>query len=88
MLCVGCCRNGWADGGRLGEMFMLGTTVLRENKLREVVPTLLRIHFLGHVTSDEGIVVDPMKVEAIRKWHVPMNVPKVRNFVGLAGYYQ
>jgi hypothetical protein len=32
--------------------------------------------------------VDPMKVEAIREWPAPTNVPEVRNFMGLAGYYQ
>jgi hypothetical protein len=32
--------------------------------------------------------VDPAKVEAIREWHALKNVPEVRNFMGLAGYYQ
>jgi hypothetical protein len=32
--------------------------------------------------------VDPMKVEAIMEWHAPKNVPEVRNFMGLAGYYR
>jgi hypothetical protein len=33
-----------------------------------------RIHYLGYVISDEGIVVDPAKVEAIMEWHAPTNV--------------
>jgi chemotaxis signal transduction protein len=40
------------------------------------------IHYLGHVISDEGIVVDPMKVEDIMEWHVSMNVPGVHSFMG------
>jgi hypothetical protein len=47
-----------------------------------------RIHYLGHVISGEGIVVDPTKVEAIMEWPVSMNVTEVRSFMGLAGYYR
>jgi hypothetical protein len=34
-----------------------------------------KIHHLGHVISNEGITMDPAKVEAIMEWHEPMNVP-------------
>jgi hypothetical protein len=47
-----------------------------------------RIHYLGHVISDEGIAVDPAKVEAIMEWPAPTNVTEVRSFMGLAGYYR
>jgi hypothetical protein len=47
-----------------------------------------RIHYLGHVISGEGIVVDPAKVEAIMEWPAPTNVIEVRSFMGLAGYYR
>jgi hypothetical protein len=47
-----------------------------------------KIHYLGHVISSEGIVVDPAKVEAIMECPAPTNVPKVRSFMGLAGYYR
>jgi hypothetical protein len=47
-----------------------------------------QIHYLGHIISKEGIVVDPKKVEAIREWSVPRNVEKVRYFMGLEGYYR
>jgi hypothetical protein len=47
-----------------------------------------RIHYLGHVISGEGIVVDPTKVEAIMEWPVPTNVTEVHSFMGLAGYYR
>jgi hypothetical protein len=65
---------------------------LRENKLYGKLSKCSfyqsKIHYLGHVISDEGIVVDPTKVEAIMEWLAPMNVPEVRSFMGLAGYYQ
>jgi hypothetical protein len=62
--------------------------VLRENKLREAVTKISRINCLGHVISDEGITVDPVKVEAIMEWHAPTNVLEVCSFMGLVGYYR
>jgi hypothetical protein len=47
-----------------------------------------KIHYLGHVISDEGIIVDPRKVEAIMEWPALKNVPEVCIFMGLAGYYR
>jgi hypothetical protein len=32
--------------------------------------------------------VDPAKVEAIMEWPTSTNVPEVRSFMGLAGYYR
>jgi hypothetical protein len=47
-----------------------------------------RIHFLGHVVSEQGIVVDPENIEAIGGSPAPRNVLEVRSFMGLAGYYK
>jgi hypothetical protein len=47
-----------------------------------------KIHYLGHVISSEGIIVDPTKGKAIMEWPILMNVPEVRIFMGLAGYYR
>jgi hypothetical protein len=66
--------------------------VLREHKLYGKLSKCSfyqsRIHYLGHVISGEGIVMDPAKVEAIMEWPVPTNVTEVRSFMGLAGYYR
>jgi hypothetical protein len=40
------------------------------------------IHYLGNVISDEGIVVDLPRVEAIMEWPIPTNVSKVHIFMG------
>ena len=44
--------------------------------------------FLDHIISKEGISVDPKKIEAMVNWSRPTNMMKVRNFLGLAGYYR
>ena len=49
---------------------------------------LNQVMFLGHVTSRDGITVDPSKIEAIVNWAVPTNVSEVRSFLGLVGYYR
>jgi hypothetical protein len=47
-----------------------------------------KIHYLGHIISEQGIAVDPEKFEAIREWPTPRYVSDVRYFMGLAGYYK
>jgi hypothetical protein len=37
--------------------------------------------------TDGGIEVDPSKVQNVLNWSLPKNVPKIRSFLGLAGYY-
>jgi hypothetical protein len=49
---------------------------------------LKEVSFLGHIITDGGIVVDPSKVRDVLNWSPPKNVPEIRSFLGLAGYYQ
>ena len=44
--------------------------------------------FLRHIISEEGIRVDPKKIEVIIEWKPPRNVTEVHSFLGLAGYYR
>ena len=46
------------------------------------------IGFLGHVVSNEGVSVDPEKIECIKNWPQPKTATEVRSFLGLAGYYR
>ncbi|WJX45504.1 hypothetical protein P8452_32379 [Trifolium repens] len=46
------------------------------------------VNFLGHVISEEGISVDPAKIETVLAWKQPQTVTDIRSFVGLAGYYR
>jgi len=43
---------------------------------------------MGHVVSNEGVSVDPQKIEAVTNWPRPKNPTEVRSFLGLEGYYR
>nr|GFD55574.1 putative reverse transcriptase domain-containing protein [Tanacetum cinerariifolium] len=46
-----------------------------------------KVQFLGHVINSEGIHVDPTKIESIKDWESSKSPMKIRQFLGLAGYY-
>ena len=46
------------------------------------------IGFLGHVINQDGIKMEPSKVDAVFKWPQPKNIHEIRSFLGLAGYYR
>ena len=56
-------------------------------KLKKCKFWLEMVHFLGHVMSQEGISVNPSKIEPIVNWQGPTNVFEVRSFLGMAGLY-
>ncbi|KAD2804832.1 hypothetical protein E3N88_38209 [Mikania micrantha] len=49
---------------------------------------LKEVQFLGHVVDQQGIHVDPAKIEAIKDWKAPKTPSEIRSFLGLAGYYR
>ncbi|WJZ82884.1 hypothetical protein VitviT2T_002608 [Vitis vinifera] len=66
-----------------GHHLHMALQTLRENqlyaKLEKCDFWLQEIQFLGHMVSQEGISVDPTKVEAVTKWERPKNVFEVRS---------
>jgi hypothetical protein len=46
------------------------------------------VKFLGHTISNDGISVDPSKVQEVMDWKPPKSVHQIRKFLGLAGYYR
>ncbi|KAI3518312.1 hypothetical protein L1887_06894 [Cichorium endivia] len=66
--------------------------VLRQEKLYAKFSKcdfwLQEVQFLGHLVNQNGIMVDPTKVETVLKWEVPKTPSEIRSFLGLAGYYR
>ncbi|CAH9077225.1 unnamed protein product [Cuscuta europaea] len=74
------------------EHLRIALQTLRENqlyaKLSKCEFWMDRIAFLGHIITQEGVSVDPSKIEAVVDWPTPTTVTEVRRFLGLAGYYR
>ena len=74
------------------EHLILTLQLLRDHqlyaKLRKCDFYRDRIQYLGHIISEEGILVDPEKIEAIMNSPTSRNVTDVRSFMGLVGYYR
>nr|GEV50484.1 putative reverse transcriptase domain-containing protein [Tanacetum cinerariifolium] len=47
-----------------------------------------KVQFLGHVIDSQGIHMDPAKIESIKDWAPPKTATKIRQILGLAGYYR
>jgi hypothetical protein len=66
--------------------------VLREHqlyaKLSKCTFLSKKIHYLGHIVSEDGIHWIPENIEAIKSWQQPKNILEVRSFMGLVGYYR
>ncbi|GJR64326.1 putative reverse transcriptase domain-containing protein [Tanacetum coccineum] len=46
------------------------------------------VQFLRHLIDSQGLHVDPAKIEAAKNWASPTTPTEIRQFLGLAGYYQ
>nr|GEZ32033.1 putative reverse transcriptase domain-containing protein [Tanacetum cinerariifolium] len=47
-----------------------------------------KVQFLGHVIDSQGIHVDPTKIKSVKDWASPKSPTKIRQFLGLVGYYR
>ncbi len=45
-----------------------------------------KLHILGHIVNDNGIKMDPSKVDTVLNWKVPTNHELLSGFLGLVGY--
>ena len=44
------------------------------------------VPFIGHIATDQGLCVDPAKVQAIKEMPMPKNIAAVQRLLGLAQY--
>ena len=66
------------------EHLRIALEILRKEKLYAKFSKcefwLREVQFLGHVVSNEGIKVDPSKIEAVLNWDRPRTPMEVRSF--------
>ena len=46
------------------------------------------VEFLGYVVSQQGISMDPSKVQTVLNWQIPRSVRDVQCFLGFANFYR
>jgi hypothetical protein len=54
-------------------------------KLRKCSLCQSKIHYLGHIISEEEIAVDLENINSMEEWPTLRNVSEVRYFMGLVG---
>lgn len=47
-----------------------------------------RVNYLGHFIEQNGVDVDPAKIQAMLAWPRPSNIKALQGFLGLTGYYR
>ena len=46
-----------------------------------------KVEYLGHIVSEDGVSVDPKKIEKVSTWPTPFSTKEVQQFLCLANYY-
>ena len=46
------------------------------------------LKYLGHIVLEQGIQMDPKKMDAIQNWSTSQMITKLRSFLGFTNYYQ
>jgi hypothetical protein len=47
-----------------------------------------RIQYLGYIVDEQGVHVDPTKIQVIHDWAGLKTMTELRSFLGLANFYQ
>ena len=46
-----------------------------------------KIEYLGHVISEEGVAIDPVKIQSMLQWPKHNSIKSLRGFFRLTDYY-
>ena len=57
-------------------------------KLKKCLFEATRVPFLGFIVDQEGIHIDPKRVDTIMEWKVPRSVREVQAFLGFCNFYR
>jgi hypothetical protein len=48
---------------------------------------MTQVQYLGYIIDEQGVHVDPAKIQFIRDWPTPTTLTELRIFLGLANFY-
>jgi hypothetical protein len=57
-------------------------------KLKKRVFHQPQVEFLGYIISNEGLMIDPKKIQAVIDWSIPKTVRDVQCFLGFANFHR
>lgn len=57
-------------------------------KLSKCMFAQLRVEYMEHIISVQGVEMDGAKVNCMLMWPTPTNVKALRGYLGLTGYYR
>ncbi|PIK36215.1 Retrovirus polyprotein [Apostichopus japonicus] len=46
------------------------------------------VKYLGHIVTRDGVMTDPGKVDAVKKWPTPKDVKELRSYLGFCSFYR
>ena len=46
-----------------------------------------QVQYLGYITNEKGVHVDPAKIQVIHDWQAPTNIIELCNFLGITNFY-
>ena len=49
---------------------------------------MTQVQYLGYIIDEQGVHVDPAKIQVIRDWPSSTTLTELRNFLGLANFYR
>ncbi|XP_020254010.1 uncharacterized protein LOC109831084 [Asparagus officinalis] len=81
--------KGWHDHlSHLRQVFQIMRNYKLVAKMSKCSFGQTQVKYLGHIVSQDGVGLDPRKIEAIVDWPRPKTLKGLRGFLGLAGYYR
>lgn len=66
--------------------------LLREHNIQLKISKCIfyarKFEYLGHIVSENGMTVNPKKIEVIKNYPRPLNVKQIQSFLGLCNYFR
>jgi hypothetical protein len=47
---------------------------------------MTKVSFLGHIIGENGLEIESSKLDAVKKWPIPISVKQIQSFLGLCNY--